>query len=73
MSVQKHEVYYKMNHQKRGLAYIFNHQNFEKCDERHGTEQDANRLKITLEGLNFEVHVFTDLDKIEVMDEVNKG
>lgn len=73
MSVQKYDLYYKMDHKKRGLAFIFNHQKFEECPERHGTKEDANLLTRTLEDLNFEVNVFTDLYHREIMDQVHKG
>lgn len=73
MTVTKYAPYYKMNHSKRGLAYIFNHQKFEECPERHGTKQDVNRLTHTLSNLNFEVNVFTDLRYQDITEHLKQG
>ncbi|XP_031623109.1 caspase-1-like [Contarinia nasturtii] len=50
--------YYKMNHGRRGLALIFNHELFECNKPRNGSSADRNRLQTTLESLDFDVKIF---------------
>lgn len=49
-----------MNHQKRGLAIIFNHEffNINHLKPRSGTNVDCNNLIETLKDLDFEVTDF---------------
>ncbi|XP_030759882.1 caspase-1-like isoform X2 [Sitophilus oryzae] len=63
MPVPKYATHYKMNHPKRGLALIFNHEVFEcgGLKSRSGTNEDCNNLKLCLSSLGFEVMVFKDL------------
>lgn len=75
MPVFRDEMFYNMNHKRRGLALIFNHENFQidKLRSRTGTEVDAKNLKTTLQNLGFEVIIHQDLTVRKVLDEVEKG
>jgi len=61
--VDKNEFYYKMNHCKRGLAIIFNHEHFNQpnLSVRNGTNVDAENLRDTFDLLGFEVTIHKDL------------
>ncbi|NXA15210.1 CASP6 protein, partial [Sapayoa aenigma] len=64
---------YKMNHQRRGIALIFNHEHFFwhlKLPDRRGTYADRNSLKRSLTDLGFEVRVFDDLKAEDVMQKI---
>ena len=60
---EKDDPFYKMNHPRRGLAIIFNHEKFtlSTLKARNGTEADCANLQNTLEVLGFEVIVHHDL------------
>ncbi|KAM6361314.1 caspase-6 [Alca torda] len=63
-------VQYKMNHQRRGVALIFNHEHFFwhlKLTDRPGTLADRNNLKRSLTDLGFEVRDFDDLKAEDVL------
>nr|CAI5854553.1 unnamed protein product [Callosobruchus analis] len=64
MPVAKYATHYKMNHRKRGLAYIFNHEVFQcgGLKSRSGTNEDFKNLKECLSSLGFDVHGFKDLN-----------
>lgn len=47
-----------MDHKKRGMALIFNHEMFDCNSPRKGTSADRDRLEYTLESLGFEVKIF---------------
>lgn len=51
-------LYYKMDHKKRGIALIFNHEVFDCNSPRKGTNVDRDRLTKTLESLAFDVKIF---------------
>lgn len=73
---EKNARYYNMNHPRRGLAIIFNHETFNLASlkPRNGTEADCNNLKSTLELLGFEVRSYKDLTFKEldsVLEEVS--
>jgi hypothetical protein len=61
--VDKNDFYYKMNHPKRGLAIIFNHEHFSQpnLSVRNGTNVDAENLRETFELLGFDVTIHKDL------------
>ncbi|XP_021381153.1 caspase-6 isoform X2 [Lonchura striata] len=64
---------YKMNHQRRGLALIFNHEHFFwhlKLQDRRGTWADRNNLKCILTDLGFEVRLFDNLKKEDVQQRI---
>ncbi|TFK00064.1 dual specificity protein phosphatase 4 [Platysternon megacephalum] len=61
---------YKMNHRRRGVALIFNHEQFYwhlTLPDRRGTLADRDNLKRSLTELGFEVRCFDDLKAEEVM------
>lgn len=66
--------YYKMDHKKRGLALIFNHEKFDHHRPRVGTHIDRDRLKHTLHSLNFDVRCYEDyrIDQIKNVFETGK-
>ncbi|XP_014789170.1 caspase-7 [Octopus bimaculoides] len=56
---------YDMTHKRRGVAYIFNNENFKdpKLETRHGSSKDTEDLKTALMSLGFredEINVYTD-------------
>ncbi|XP_005287972.1 caspase-6 [Chrysemys picta bellii] len=61
---------YKMNHKRRGVALIFNHEQFYwhlTLPDRRGTLADRDNLKRSLTELGFEVRCFDDLKAEEVI------
>ncbi|XP_063166711.1 caspase-6 isoform X2 [Candoia aspera] len=66
-------VEYKMNHKRRGLALIFNHERFFwhlRLPERRGTLADRDNLNRCLTELGFEVKCFDDLRAEEVLQNI---
>ncbi|XP_037752972.1 caspase-6 [Chelonia mydas] len=64
------EAQYKMNHRRRGVALIFNQEQFFwhlTLPDRRGTLADRDNLKRSLTELGFEVRCFDDLKAEEVM------
>ncbi|XP_054773897.2 caspase-6-like [Lytechinus pictus] len=62
-------LYYNMNHKKRGMAVIFNHENFDwrtGMNQRVGTNHDVDNLKLHLGRLGFQVLVFQDASAKEL-------
>ncbi|XP_029160880.1 caspase-1-like [Nylanderia fulva] len=55
---ERYATHYKMNHSKRGIALIFNHEffNISHLKARSGTNVDCDNLINTLKNLGFEVH-----------------
>ncbi|KFQ86375.1 Caspase-6, partial [Phoenicopterus ruber ruber] len=71
-----HEVQYKMNHQRRGVALIFNHEHFFwqlMLPDRRGTLADRDNLKRSLTDLGFEVRLFDDLKVEEVLEKISEA
>lgn len=71
----KDDFYYNMNHRRRGLAIIFNHEKFDmpSLKSRNGTEEDYKNLGETLKMMDFDVKTYTDLhfkDLDAVLEEV---
>lgn len=68
---------YNMNHEKRGLAIVFNHFKFDsekfKNEQRYGTEKDRNRLEETFKSLDFDVHVHNDCSRQEIAKVLQSG
>ncbi|NXO08637.1 CASP6 protein, partial [Oriolus oriolus] len=63
-------VEYKMNHPRRGVALVFNHEHFYwqlMMPDRRGTMADRNNLKRSLTDLGFEVRLFDDLKAEDVL------
>ncbi|NXQ23023.1 CASP6 protein, partial [Peucedramus taeniatus] len=66
-------VKYKMDHQRRGVALIFNHEHFFwrlKLPDRRGTMADRNNLNRTFTDLGFEVRLFDDMNKEDVQQRI---
>lgn len=64
-----HLLYYNMNHKNRGMAMIFNHENFDwqtGMNKRVGSSFDVDNLKLHLGRLGFQVMVFQDVTAIEI-------
>lgn len=64
---------YKMNHSKRGLCLIFNHEIFCHLSRRRGTHFDRNRLRDTFKSLHFKVKIFQNRRKQEIMGILGKS
>ena len=61
--------WYNMNHSRRGIAVIFNHEKFDEhlgLSVRNGTDVDQDNLLMTLQQLDFEVKVYKDLPYKEI-------
>lgn len=72
--VAKEALFYNMNHKRRGIAVIFNHENFDisSLKPRTGTNEDCENLKATLKLLGFEVATYYDLKSSEVEEITTK-
>ncbi|KAG8222200.1 hypothetical protein J437_LFUL001292 [Ladona fulva] len=66
---------YKMNHDKRGIALIFNHEHFTSKGlmNREGTEEDGKRLSNTMLSLGFEVRHYQDKTWSDIKDILCQG
>ncbi|XP_018056185.1 PREDICTED: caspase-1-like [Atta colombica] len=71
---QRYEVYYNMNHSKRGLALIFNHEFFtvSHLKPRCGTNVDCENLKATLKDLGFEVNDYHNLTQKDIVKQLER-
>nr|XP_054489107.1 caspase-6 isoform X1 [Agelaius phoeniceus] len=70
------EEQYKMDHKRRGVALIFNHEHFFwqlKLPDRRGTMVDRINLNRTLTDLGFEVRVFDDLKAKDVQKRIDEA
>ncbi|KAK2580379.1 hypothetical protein KPH14_006134 [Odynerus spinipes] len=65
---ERYATHYNMDHPKRGLAIIFNHEHFfiNHLKSRSGTNVDCDNLKATLECLGFEVKVYSNYTSKDV-------
>uniref|UniRef100_A0A182STF3 Caspase n=1 Tax=Anopheles maculatus TaxID=74869 RepID=A0A182STF3_9DIPT len=61
------DAHYDMRHERRGVAAIFNHKNFLHLEKRRGTDLDCNNIRQTLSDLQFEVRVYDDLTRSELI------
>ncbi|CAB3234517.1 unnamed protein product [Arctia plantaginis] len=68
MPTERNAPYYNMNHKKRGIAIIFNHETFNihSLKPRTGTNVDSNNLLKVLQGLGFAVTVVNNRTSSEV-------
>ncbi|XP_050075216.1 caspase-1-like [Anopheles maculipalpis] len=67
------DAHYDMRHEQRGVAVIFNHKHFFHLNKRHGTETDCSNIRQVLSDLQFEVRVYDDLmrnELIQVLDDL---
>ncbi|XP_068951181.1 caspase-6-like isoform X5 [Petaurus breviceps papuanus] len=65
---------YKMDHKRRGIALIFNHERFYwhlTLPERRGTRADRNNLVLRLSNLGFEVNCYDDLKAEELLKTIH--
>jgi len=61
MPVEKDAEEYNMNHNRRGKAVIFNHDEFKNNSPRPGSAVDVSILTETYEALGFEVIIHENL------------
>ncbi|XP_067238189.1 caspase-6-like [Chanodichthys erythropterus] len=67
---------YKMNHKKRGMALIFNHENFYwhlRLHSRSGTNADRDNLVRRFKELDFEVKAYDDYKRDQVLGEIKEA
>lgn len=68
------EQHYKMDHKNRGMALIFNHEQYDfDIDPRKGTNVDRDRLQDTLQRLRFKVRAYNDLKMNDIMTTLKTG
>lgn len=69
----KYALHYNMKHKNRGMAIIFNHENFKNPNlKRTGTNADRDMLKDVLVKLGFNVKVYNDLKLLELKNTVQQ-
>lgn len=75
MPVMKRSTHYNMSHPRRGVALIFNHENFIVPDlkSRAGTQTDAQCFAERLQHLSFDVEVYNDLSYKDLQRVIEKG
>ncbi|XP_037822475.1 caspase-1-like isoform X2 [Lucilia sericata] len=75
MPTERNAMEYNMNHKKRGLAIIFNHEFFDipSLENRKGTNIDCEKLKKTFKSLDFEVSIYKDCKLREVFEHIDKA
>lgn len=75
MPTERNAIEYNMNHKKRGLALIFNHEFFDipSLEKRTGTNVDCEKLRKCLANLDFEVYVHKDCKLRELLEHIEKG
>ncbi|XP_051742209.1 caspase-6 [Ctenopharyngodon idella] len=67
---------YKMNHKKRGMALIFNHENFYwhlRLNSRSGTNADRENLVRRFKELDFEVKAYDDYKRDQVLEKIKEA
>ncbi|ROI15114.1 Caspase-6 [Anabarilius grahami] len=67
---------YKMNHKKRGMALIFNHENFYwhlRLNSRSGTNADRDNLVRRFKELDFEVRAYDDYKRDQVLEQIKEA
>ncbi|XP_065084025.1 caspase-like [Ochlerotatus camptorhynchus] len=62
------DEYYDTTNNRRGVALVFCHMNFSSMAKRNGTDKDRDDICNVLYGLDFEVRVFDDLSRKEVLE-----
>jgi caspase-like apoptosis-related cysteine protease len=75
MPVERNSAYYNMNHKRRGMAIIFNHEHFDvnSLKQRNGTNADCENLKHVLIDLGFEVTAHNNLRTKDITKIVKQG
>ena len=71
----RYATHYNMNHAKRGLAIIFNHEFFTitHLRPRCGTNVDCENLVNTLKSLGFEVNDFHNYTYRDIVKNLERG
>ncbi|XP_073691609.1 caspase-6-like [Garra rufa] len=67
---------YKMDHKRRGMALIFNHDHFHwqlMLNSRSGTEADKNNLVGRFQELGYEVKAYDDYKREEVLSKIKEA
>jgi caspase-like apoptosis-related cysteine protease len=72
MPVEKYAEEYNMNHNRRGKAVIFNHDEFKNKSPRPGSAVDVRILKETYEALGFEVVVYENLKCADIQSAITE-
>jgi hypothetical protein len=70
MPVEIYAEEYNMNHNRRGKAVIFNHDEFKNKTPRHGFDVDVHVLKETYKSLDFEVICHNNLKFIDIQNAI---
>jgi len=70
MPVEKDAEEYNMNHNRRGKAVIFNHDEFKYVSPRPGSAVDVSVLKETYGALGFDVVVHDNLKFTDIMNAI---
>ncbi|XP_071057472.1 caspase-1-like isoform X2 [Onthophagus taurus] len=72
MATDRNEHYYRMTHEKRGVAVILNHEHFsaQGMKLRTGTKVDCENLAAELKRLHFDVEVYHDLEYTKVISQI---
>lgn len=75
MPVERYSSEYNMTHLNRGIAIIFNHENFEvpSLKSRAGTNVDCENLYEALTQLDFDVKVFKDLRLYDIQVQIDSS
>lgn len=75
MPVERYASEYNMNHSKRGIALIFNHEIFEipSLKPRAGTNVDCDNLCKALTQIHFDVKLYKDLRLRDIMQRIEEG
>lgn len=66
------EEYYDTTNVRRGHALVFCQMNFSGMAKRNGADKDRDDICTTLYNLDFKVHVYNDLSKLELLDTLQK-
>ncbi|XP_058456374.1 uncharacterized protein LOC131433793 [Malaya genurostris] len=67
VSIPALEEYYDMSNKRRGIALVFNHKDFSTMSTRNGTDKDRDNICNVLEDLEFEVRVFDNFARKELL------
>ena len=70
MPVEKYAEEYNMNHNRRGKAVIFNHEEFKNKSPRPGSAVDVSILEQTYKALGFEVITYKNLKFDEIQNAI---
>lgn len=62
------DEYYDTTNDRRGIALVFSHLNFSTMPSRKGTEKDCDDICSVLFDLDFDVRVFNDLSRKELLE-----